>query len=559
MASMATQTELRPGDGWRFMPCSLEEYDVNLYNGFLPREQPLLRLTNSYYSPWENMTDNFRKYMVAGIFRQKIRELPVLSTEHLQDMREYRRACVILSFLSHSYIWGHNEVPETTLPKQLSIPWCTISNKLGIVPILTNTTSVLWNWEFLNDGCSDFASSNLYTSVTFTGTTDESWFFTVSTMIEAKGGDILHYGGIVLDAVHSDSIQQAIYGLDGMTDTIKQMITIIKRMPESNDPYLFYWKLRKYFAGWENMEEAGIEHGVIYEDADAIDYNGNSYPKNSFIKFKGASAAQSSVIQVLDILLGIKHFNTEENSASSEANNQCNSVNKHLNKAPGSPYLLEMRKYMTRTHRQFLVDLEKICGIRSYVIKKAAEIINSGDTFSELLEINDDYLSETDSQDGYSLEQRKSLLRSYNRCVSTLKAFRDAHIEVVKVYVVSQARSSRPHNPKTAEAPSRQPRSATAAINIPENRASESDTLMNSPTLTDNERLGEKRSIGNANELAKKLQSISVQETRGPSPANKSGLAMERAEGQAILGTGGTDAISFLKNLRDETRSSRIV
>ncbi|OMJ21232.1 Indoleamine 2,3-dioxygenase [Smittium culicis] len=522
-------------NSWNFMPRSLSAYDVNLVNGFLPLEEPISRLPDLYYKPWEDLAAELVHLQLAGIFRQRVLKLPQLSTHRLTNLREYQRACVILSFLCHSYVWGHNQPAEEILPPCLAIPWCEVSRYVGISPIVTNATVVLWNWRLFEKNAS-LDLQNLATQLTFTGSIDESWFYLVSTAIEAKSGEMLRSIGRMINASIHDNKQVAIDSLNNLTSSINDVTKILAKMYEKNDPYLFYWKTRQYLAGWENMKDAGLENGIIYKDAKVYDPNGDcNTPVNSFKKFSGGSAAQSSSIQIIDIALGVKHYpdnqglsddfnqnvlNDKENAAS-EVSQRSNHT---FQQAPGNPYLLKMREYMPYSHRQFLTDLGNTCNFREYVLLNTLDVSEiSPSQFSESINIADS-VPLTNQKSNSSISVQKDLLKAYNRCVSALKTFRDAHIDIVRIYIVNQAKSS--VNPTTNRSlkptptPTPAPKPAPAA---PASVAPAADT-----------------------------------QSKSPNPASVNGLAKQVDDDQTVLGTGGTDAISFLKHLRDETVSTRL-
>ncbi|OLY82009.1 Indoleamine 2,3-dioxygenase [Smittium mucronatum] len=491
---------------WSFMPRSLAAYDVNLINGFVPLEEPIARLSDSYYKPWEDLANEVVSLQMAGIYRQRALKLPVLSTHRLTNLREYQRACVLLSFLSHAYIWGYNQQAEDTLPPCLAIPWCEVSRYVGISPIVTNATVVLWNWRLFEKNTT-LDLSNLATQLTFTGTVDESWFYLVSTAIEAKSGEMMRSIGRMINASISDDMQTAIDSLDQLTLTIKEVTRILGKMPERNDPYIFYWKTRRYLAGWENMKDAGLPNGIIYKDAKVYDPNGEcNTPINSYVKFAGGSAAQSSTIQIIDIALGVKHY-PEDHGLSQDFTDTAKSSPNQFPQAPSNPFLMKMREYMPYSHRQFLIDLGNVCHFREYVLASTRDVSSPSSEFSELIISND-------SQGSSSLDLQKSLLKAYNRCVSTLKTFRDAHINIVKLYVVNQAK-----NPNTP---------ATNLLINP----------LRSPQMS-----------------SQKLIASSTSVIKSPSV---NGLAQAVADDETVLGTGGTDAITFLQHLKDETVDTRL-
>lgn len=84
----------------------LSDYGVSPETGFLPEEPPLIHLTDMYYEPWEMIVQNLQALILSKRIRQVVDAMPLLSTERLTTEPEWRRAYVILGFLTHSYIWG---------------------------------------------------------------------------------------------------------------------------------------------------------------------------------------------------------------------------------------------------------------------------------------------------------------------------------------------------------------------------------------------------------------------------------------------------------------------
>ena len=89
----------------------LEEYGISPRYGFLPMEFPLEVLPDPYYSRWEAISANLQALLLSRRLRGVIQGLPVLSTSRLQHPAEWRRAYMLLAFVTHAYIWG-GERPE---------------------------------------------------------------------------------------------------------------------------------------------------------------------------------------------------------------------------------------------------------------------------------------------------------------------------------------------------------------------------------------------------------------------------------------------------------------
>lgn len=155
---------------------------------------------------------------------------------------------------------------------------------------------------------------NIYTINSFTGTDDENWFLVVSVAMEACGAKMIR---LVLDSIATinmtttedgatiSSSRDAILTslLDEMRECIEELSCILERMYERNDPMVFYHQIRPMLAGSKNMAAAGLPNGVFYDTGDD---NGQWH------QYSGGSNAQSSLIQLIDIALGIQHIATGE-------------------------------------------------------------------------------------------------------------------------------------------------------------------------------------------------------------------------------------------------------
>lgn len=100
------------------------EDDVDIYslisiNGFLPARQPLKRLPQAYYQPWEHMLDNLPTLLRRKALRREIDNLDILNTTRLDSEREWQRAYVILCFLAHGYIWGGDAPSKVRVPHRV--------------------------------------------------------------------------------------------------------------------------------------------------------------------------------------------------------------------------------------------------------------------------------------------------------------------------------------------------------------------------------------------------------------------------------------------------------
>lgn len=96
----------------------LSEFSISK-NGFLPADSPLENLSDDYYQPWEVIAHNLPRLAKNGI-REAVRQLPLLTTDRLVSDSEWRRAYVILAFMTNAYIWAEEKPEEVR--KQPNFP-----------------------------------------------------------------------------------------------------------------------------------------------------------------------------------------------------------------------------------------------------------------------------------------------------------------------------------------------------------------------------------------------------------------------------------------------------
>lgn len=367
---------------------SLEEYGLS-NNGFLPGELPVTKLSDEYYKDWEMIAQNIPSLLLSKKMRTVVDRVPVLKVKDslINDIGQLRRAYSVLCFITNAYVWGYDE-PCDTLPDCIAEPLLCISDSLGLPPLATYASLVLWNYKPIVDSpdlIDDVMDlSNLTTINTFTGGMDESWFYLVSVMTEKIGAPCVTSGLKATQAVRNDDLPAVIEELKSIAEAVDNLGSVLMKMEAMCDPHIFYFRIRPYLAGWKNMAEVGLPKGVRYGS------NGE------YMTFAGGSNAQSSLIQALDIVLGIEHFPTGKKASDSRAISANSDQNSFIN---------EMRKYMPREHRQFLSHLARVSNIRDYVRTK----------------------------------KDKDLTLAYDACLAMLKSFRDKHIQIVTRYIILQA------------------------------------------------------------------------------------------------------------------------
>lgn len=376
----------------------LEDYDVSELNGFLPSELPLEVLPDSYYRPWENIMRNFQPLILTKRLRGMVDELPVLSTDLLRTDAEWRRAYMILAFISHAYIWGGDR-PLNIVPPSVSVPFLKTCKRLELPTVATYAAVVLWNYRPLFHDEPVDSLENLATLSTFTGSLDESWFYLVSVAIEARGAPIIPLMLHAIQAARNGDKHTVTECLRSFAERLDELGAMLVRMYENCDPHVFYHRIRPFLAGSKNMAEAGLPQGVLFDTGS---------PTDKYVQYSGGSNAQSSIIQFFDLALGIEHRPTGTTAATAAV------------QAPSSNFIHDMRTYMPGPHARFLAHMSTVSNIREFVTTHRHD---------------------------------RGLATAYDACLAMLRAFRDKHIQMVSRYIIVKSReSARSASPSAASA-----------------------------------------------------------------------------------------------------------
>lgn len=134
---------------------------------------------------------------------------------------------------------------------------------------------------------------------TFTGSKEEEWFYVVSVAIEAQGGRLIPQILDVIDAVDQNDTSRVRSFLRAFVACVDGIIRTLDRLDENLSQEFFYHRLRPYLRGSKNMAKAGLPDGIFYPRCQCKGGEGE------WLAFSGGSNAQSSFIQLMDIILGV--------------------------------------------------------------------------------------------------------------------------------------------------------------------------------------------------------------------------------------------------------------
>ncbi|KAK1838302.1 indoleamine-dioxygenase [Colletotrichum chrysophilum] len=158
---------------------------------FLPPAASAKGFASPIYQPWETLASRLPALIESRELQMEVQKLPVLSTGSLCSDLEWREAYVVLCFLANGYIWA-SSLPVDTLPPALSVPLLEVAGRLELPPVATYAGLVLWNYT--NTESNGFRPESLQVRYTFTGTSDEAWFYLISVAIEAEGRHVVRLG-----------------------------------------------------------------------------------------------------------------------------------------------------------------------------------------------------------------------------------------------------------------------------------------------------------------------------------------------------------------------------
>jgi indoleamine 2,3-dioxygenase len=297
---------------------TLGSYGIDRQTGFVPAVEPLRRLPAAF-DLWEEIIADMSSLIRTRQLRPRLVRLPLIDIAELADERARERAMLILTMFANGWVWGGSE-PHLRIPAQIAVPLSALAGFLDRPPIVHYASMLLNNWRKL-DPLQMVSADNARMQVQFLGGVDEDWFFIASLGVELAGAPLLPITHEAVSGEPDDaSLAQLLHHL---AEAMGPVIAALERMREWCDPHIFYHRIRPYLAGWPSP-------GVIYE--------GVAETPQLYV---GGSAAQSSLIQALDALLGIAHENGRTGA-----------------------YLLGMRHYMPQGHRRFVADVERLSPVR---------------------------------------------------------------------------------------------------------------------------------------------------------------------------------------------------
>ncbi|GJN87994.1 hypothetical protein Rhopal_000949-T1 [Rhodotorula paludigena] len=484
------------------------DFDVSVVSGFMPPEEPVQTLRGVGFG-WEALEDALEAVQreaelipgggVGKLSEQWRASLPRASLEPLATLPLLRRAHTLLAHLTHFYM--HSTFPsQTTVPATLAVPLVAVSDRLGLPPILTYADTVLWVWKLTNPSLG-LRADNVEITTTFTSTASERAFFLLSLFCELHGPSILRLMSATLDeAFFSDAtaLSRIASYLGSISLLINELTDLMSGAtkgafgPAGRErivPEAFFWEIRPWFNGGRWTYE-GV--GPAGED--------------KVMEWGGPSAGQSSLVHALDLFLGVDHMPRPARPAHGAAS-ESGEKQPAMNDGPAFPDTFRDRNDAAAAAAAPTVEkaaLHKAPSDATFMARMSHYMPGHHRAFLQHLESLHSPSPAAPTAPVLpslrKLAQRHpaELGAAYDDAIAAMKRFRDSHMRLATVFIVQQAR--------------REP--ARDSVHWPEWEA--------------------KRVAKEREEEARRA--------RG-----------EEREKEKIVGTGGTDLVSFLKRCRDRT------
>lgn len=339
----------------------LERFDVSPDRGFLPDAAPLPSFppdADDHLHRLDDLAEALPGLLDRGALAPRLHQLPSPPPDVVAGLeeRELRRAYSVAGFLVNAYV--HSEGASRAVPAGVAVPLYEAATRLDRTPVLSYDGYVLHNWR-LADPEFGVTPPNLRALTTFTNARDEEWFIAVHVAIEATAGPALAAVGDAQQAALDDDEDRAVAALRTIADGVGDVVALLERMPEHNSPREYAQGFRPYLGSIDRVEYEGV-------------------PELSGAQsFRGASAAQSSVLPAIDAALGVDHSDS-----------------------PLVDHLQDLRSDMPPGHRRFVAAVEAGPSLRAYAAGR------------------DDRVR-----------------AAYNECVDRLVALRERHLDAVKRYL----------------------------------------------------------------------------------------------------------------------------
>ncbi|KAJ3204517.1 hypothetical protein HDU67_009456 [Dinochytrium kinnereticum] len=285
----------------------LPQFIVGTKNGFLPRQDPLVRLPEEFgalESLLDRMTvlreDGGRGLLAEGTFGEAVeRELGEVEVEGVVDQRVLMALFRDYTFAASAYLLepcdilnrkrGEYGLGRSRLPRSLAVPLTKVAEKIGSKPFMEYAQSyALYNYK-RKDESKPIVYENLELIRKFSGMPSEHGFILVHVAMVANTPDLVKCTLGTLAAVERNDRAALDQEMRGLLTTLQKINATMDTMwkHSATEDYL---KFRTFIMGTKNQPM--FPNGVVYEGV-----------SEEPMFFRGESGANDSIVPTCDNLL----------------------------------------------------------------------------------------------------------------------------------------------------------------------------------------------------------------------------------------------------------------
>ncbi|KAF4551356.1 Indoleamine 2,3-dioxygenase-like protein 4 [Elsinoe fawcettii] len=312
--------------------------------------------------------------------------------------------------LGHFYVHGSDDNDARSVPAPIAIPWLETSKLLGVKPVLSYTSEILWNWTSTTDGLP--TTESIQICETFTGHPSEIAFDSSPIRVELVGAPIL----AVIHRTFSDhfcnhdvaTLAKALaIELDIISKTLVNMKRHVSELFSTCDPCHFYNVQRPWISG-------SPPEGWTYD---------LGAERRLLLHLRGSTAAASPLLQALDAFLGLIYSGEHQT------------------------FREDLREYMFSGHRRFIQALSDvtITDVCHQNVLDQLTILPTSPPVQGFVHA----LNSASSSELHALGT--TLSGAYDTVLNELKAFRDEHFKIVSLFVVLQAAKAKRNTNERAQ------------------------------------------------------------------------------------------------------------
>lgn len=284
-----------------FINETFQKYDINEKTGFLPSLSQQEAFLNDDVFKIASSLD----IKNIALTRKGIESISVITDGC--TIVEYRRLYGALTAIQSFWIWCEGEAnPQKMVPYKIYSSLEKVCKKLGTRECLTLYSCACCNYQ-VKEGIFEKMiqhPNNVSLLYPITGSETERYFFAVMACIEAVGTSIIKnavkYIHVIKnnDQVSDHQIEDILHSIN---ETVSEITRLTMSVVNEMDPNVFYGELRPFLSGTSNKD-------IFPDGIHTVD---DSLAVINIEPLDGGSSAQSSLIPVIDFMLGINHDNCD--------------------------------------------------------------------------------------------------------------------------------------------------------------------------------------------------------------------------------------------------------